>query len=97
MAEHGKPWHGYQQGTYTKVLVPIPKLGDGSFFIWVIHEVNEPFKNLRVKVERILNGLTIFLVFLILEHVHKCAVVHAMHSQGADKVSFHHPERFCKQ
>jgi len=33
---------------------------------------------------------------LILQHIHKGAVVNAVHAQGADKKAFHQPERLSQ-
>ena len=97
VAEHRKTRHCNHQCTYTKVFVILSELGNGSVFVRVVHEVYVALKNLRVKLNRILYGIAVFLVFLFLEHVHECTVVNSVHTQGSDEVSFHHPECFCQK
>ena len=97
MPEHRKTRHCYHECTDTEILVAFSELSNGSFFVRVIHKVDKAAQYLRVKFKRVFDCLAVFVVFLFFEHVHKRAVVNAVHTERAHKIAFHHPESFCKQ
>ena len=86
-----------EKSSYSEVSVIRAKLGDGSIFVRVIHEVYISLENLWFKLQSLFDGISIFLVLLILEHVHECAVIYTVHTKSSYKVAFHHPECFSQQ
>ena len=97
MPEHRQARHCYHKRTDTEILVAFSELSYGSFFVGVVHKVDETAQNLRIKFKRVLDRLAVFVVLFFFEHVHKRAVINAVHTECTHKIAFHHPESFCKQ
>ncbi len=97
VSEHRKPRHGHHKGTNTEVLVLLAELSDGGVLVGVVHKVHESLEYFRVELQGVLNRLAILGVLLVLEHVHKGAVVDPVHTEGPHKVPFHHPERLGQE
>ena len=97
MSKHRQPRQSCHQRADTKVFVTLAELIHGSALVGIVHEVHITFENLRIEVQRVLDQLTVFGIFLIAHHIHKCTVVHTMHAQCADEIAFHQPERFGQQ
>ena len=97
MTKHWKTRHCNHKSTNTKVFITFTKLSNSCFFVWIVHEVYISFQDTWVKFKSIFNSCTIFEVFFSFKHVHKCTVINTMHTQSSYKVTFHHPESFCKQ
>ena len=95
--EHRKTRHRNHQGTDTEIFVVLSELRNRRVLVWIVHKVYVAFQDLRVKFYRVLNGITIFLVFLFFEHIHESGIVNAVHTERTNEISFHHPERFGKQ
>ena len=97
VTEHGKTGHGNHQRADTEIFVSLTELSHSSLLVGIVHEVHESLQNLRVKLDCVLNRVSVLLVLFLLEHVHECGVVDAVHSESAGKISLHHPESLGKQ
>ena len=97
VTEHRQSGHRGHHNGNAKILVVLAKLSYGGFLVGIVHKVDKTFEDLRVKLEGIFNALAILGVFLLHHHVHEGTVVNAVHPERADKVAFHHPERFSQQ
>ena len=80
VTEHRKSRHCNHKRTDAEVFVVLAELRNGSVFVRIVHKVYVAFENLRIKFNRVLYGITVFLVFLFFEHIHKRRVVNAVHS-----------------
>ncbi len=97
VTKHRQAGHGDHECAYSEVLVPVAELSDGGVLVGVVHEVYKSFKDFRFKVYSTLDGILVFFIFFTLQHIHKGAVVHPMHSKGSDKKALHHPECFSQK
>ncbi len=97
MTEHGQAGQGGKHSCNAEIFIAVPELFNRSFLIRVTHEIDIPFENLRVELQRILDRGAIFGIIFVAQHVHERGVVHAVHSQRADEIPFEQPERFGKQ
>ena len=97
VAEHGQPGQGGEQQADPEVLVVLPELRDRGLLVGIVHEVHVPFEDLRIELQRVLDGGAVAGVVLLLEHVHEGGVVDPVHAQGADEVALHHPEGLGEQ
>ena len=97
VSEHRKSRHRNHQRTDAEVFVSLTELRNRRIFVGIVHKVYVAFEDLRVEFYRILNGITVLLILLFFEHIHEGGIVNAVHTECADKISFHHPERFGKQ
>ena len=52
----------------------------------LVHEIDEAFQDAWIEAERFFHHVPVALVVFIPEHMHECAVVHAMHAQIPHKI-----------
>ena len=97
VTDHRQSRHGRQKQADSEVFIAFSELFGGGFFVGIVHEIDVPFKNVGIKLQRFPNQITVFRVFFFFEHIHESAVVNAVHSESPDKITFHHPERFRQQ
>ena len=97
VAKHGQSGQCGHNGADAEVFIALAKLLHSRFFIGIVHEIYITLQNLRVVNQCVFNQLAVFFVFLIAQHVHEGAVIHAVHSQRPYKITFHQPECFSQQ
>ena len=97
MTDHRQARKGCKKRTDCKVFVSVSELCNRSLLIRIVHEVDIAFQDFRFEYKRVLYAESVFLVLLILQHVHECGVIYPVHAKSSYEVSFHHPERFSKK
>ena len=97
VAKHWEAGKRHHHQRDAKIFIIFSELRDGSLFVRVAHEIDIPLQNFRVECQCVFDELMIFFIFFLHQHVHKRTVVHAMHSERANKISFHQPKRFGQQ
>ncbi len=97
MAEHRQAGQGGHQHRHAEAFVALAKLVNCRSFIGIAHEVHVTLHDVGIEFEGVLDDGAVLGVFFVAHHVHECAVVDAMHAEGADKVALHEPEGFGQQ
>ncbi len=97
VTEHGKARHGGEHGADAEVLVPLAELVHRCALVRVVHEVDVPLHDARIELQRVFHHAAVAGVLLVPEHVHEGAVVDPVHTQGADEVALHEPERLGQE
>ena len=97
MPKHGQTGQSGQHDANAKIFFATSKLLYRRFFVGVIHKADITLKNLRVEGHRVFDHGAISGVLFVAQHVHKRAVINAVHAQGAHKIAFHHPKRLSQK
>ncbi len=97
MTKHRQSRHRRQHGRNTDIFIPGAKLFNRRFFIRVTHKIDKALQDLRIEGEDVFQGLPIFAILFLLQHIHKGAIVDPVHSQGTDEIALHQPESFSQQ
>ncbi len=95
--EHRQTRQCAQQNANAKILIPFAKLIHRRALIGVVHEIDKAFEDFRLEFQSVFDQFAVIGVFFVAQHVHKSAVVHTVHAQRTDKITFHQPERFSQQ
>ena len=71
VTEHGQAGKVDHNRADAKIFVAIAKLLDGGLLIGIVHEVDVALENLRVKLQRVLDGEAILGIVFVAQHVHE--------------------------
>src|SRR5487761_1403941 len=75
MTKHWQSGQRRHQGAHAEIFVSSSELIDGSSFVWIAHEVDIAFEDVRIEFNRIFYHRTVFFIFLVAQHIHKRTVV----------------------
>ena len=92
MSDHGQSGHCDHHHGDAEILVALAELFDRRALIRIVHEVHKALQDLRAELQNILYRPAVLGILLHLEHVHECAVVDPVHTEGAHEVTLHQPE-----
>src|SRR5579859_5709147 len=93
MSEHRKTRQCCHHRANAKIFVALPKLVYRGALVGIVHEVDVALENLWIELDGVPDYLAIVRVLFVTQHIHERAVVHAMHAQRTNEISFEEPER----